>query len=65
MVYLWVVQVAEEVQSTVFRDPEHLLSGPAPCWGVWDKQHPGALHTLDTTHTIRYNLENIHTLKSD
>lgn len=41
--------VAEDVQSRVFRDPEHLLPSPAPCWGVWDKQHPGTLHTLEYT----------------
>lgn len=65
MVYLWVVLVAEDVQSTVFRDPEHLLSSPALCWGVWDKQHLGTLHTLETTHTIRFNPQNIHKLMSD
>lgn len=54
VVYLCVVQVAQDVQSTMSRDPEHLVSSPAVCRVVWDKQHPGALHTLETTHTIRY-----------
>ncbi len=52
VVYLWVVLVAENVQSTVSRDPEYLLSSPALCRGVWDKQHSGALHTLEATPYI-------------
>lgn len=46
VVYLWVVLVAEDIQSTMSGDPDHLLSSPASCRGVWDVQHRGTVQTL-------------------
>lgn len=36
----------------MFTDLEHLTSSPALQWGFWDKQHAGALHTLETQHML-------------
>jgi len=44
--YLWIVMVTEDVQSTISRDPEHLLASPALLRGLWDKQNSGGLHAL-------------------
>ena len=56
MVYLWIVLVADDIQGTMFRDPEELLSGPALGRGVWDNQHPGARYTLQTIHKDNINI---------
>lgn len=41
----------------MFTDPEYLLSGPALCRSVRDKQHFGALHILKPNESEKFRLQ--------
>lgn len=45
--HLQVFLVADDVQSAVLRDPQHVLGSPALRWSFWGKEHPGTLRTLE------------------
>lgn len=45
--HLCVVQVTEDIQRSMFTDAEDVSCSPALRWGLWDKHHTGALHTLE------------------